>query len=730
MRIVAAFDFISLVITTIAVFLLLKNWRRFIYTEIRYLFLGLFSLSGCYYLFMFIEWAGISTSLDKTEDLIGAMIPMLWAFIFYTFLQVIAKNELQNSERKYRNIANNLPGVVFRLHVNENGKNYFSFINTRGKELYGFTDDQSDIDTIINTRIYSEDRERIINSIAESINQKKIWHQEGRIMMYDGSLKWFAGFSSPTTEDDRLIFDGIFLDITLRKEAENALRESEEKYKLLIQNSSDAIFLFHNNHCELINKKFEEMFGLTINDINQPDFDFSRFIAPDSRQIFNKLKTRIKKRRNLDANYEFTILNAKGEEVEVDSSVNFIHNKDGTAIQGIIRDVAERKRLEEQLRQSQKMEAIGLLAGGVAHDFNNMLTVINGYSELLLNKNLPSELINPVIEIQDASERAARLTSQLLAFSRKQIAQPVLLNLNQVILDQLRMLHRLLGENIRISTALDPELRTIKADLSHIEQVIMNIVINAKDAMPLGGNLIIKTKNAEFDNDIFQNQQGTKNRRYALLSISDTGVGMDDITRSHIFEPFYTTKARDKGTGLGLATVYGIVKQNNGFIKVYSELKKGSTFEIYFPSNDEKVRDQSAPKKEESGLNGTGTILLVEDNEAVRNVTKITLENYGYQVITAADSEEALKIFNRQKDSINLLLTDVIMPLMSGKELADNLRKINSSLKVLFFSGYADDLTTGNEITKKNMNFIQKPYSNFELAKKIKTILKNNGMKL
>ena len=387
------------------------------------------------------------------------------------------------------------------------------------------------------------------------------------------------------------------------------------------------------------------------------------------------------------------------------------------------KEVASRKMIEEKLTQSQKMEAIGQLAGGVAHDFNNILTVINGYAEILLKLDLPESLYGPIKEIQTAGIRASRLTSQLLAFSRKQIIQPRIINLNIIIKDQINMLRRLLGEDVEISTLPDTDLRPIKADPGQVEQVIMNISINARDAMPTGGKLIFETKNVEFDQDSDEKHPDVKPGKFTMLSISDTGIGMDKNTRSHIFEPFFTTKGRDKGTGLGLATVYGIIRQNDGFITVKSEVQNGSSFKIYLPSVDSKDDSSEAESSREIDLSGTEKILLVEDDPGVRNVTKSTLQKYGYTVVTASNGEEAIRTYNKHNGKFDLLLTDVIMPLMSGRELAEALHKKNNNLKILYFSGYTDDSIVRHGIISEGMEFIQKPYTHAELAKKVKTVL-------
>jgi len=518
-------------------------------------------------------------------------------------------------------------------------------------------------------------------------------------------------------------FVSLALENFERRQAEQALRESEEKYRHLIQHSGDAIYLLYNRCFELINEKFQEMFGLTLEDVNKPDFDFIHLVAPKSRPLVEERIKRLAAREKLEPKYEFTALNARGEEIEVEASVTYVKYKDGIATQGIIRDITERKRLEEQLRQAQKMEAVGKLAGGVAHDFNNILTVINGYCDLLLLSELSEKVRTSIEQIQKAGQRAARLTSQLLAFSRKQIINPKILNLNDLILDQNKLLERLLGEDIEIDLHLFPGFGKVKVDPGQMEQVIMNIVVNARDAMPFGGKLTIETAIVKFDADYIKTHAEAKAGDYVMLAISDTGVGMDEATCSRIFEPFFTTKGREKGTGLGLATVYGIVKQNQGFIYVYSEPHKGTTFKIYLPQVKETTKRTKATPLDQSELRGSETILLVEDDAAVREITCSTLRDYGYKLLTAENGKEALQIFQKKRGNIQLLLTDVIMPVMGGKELAEKLLKKNPNLKVLYFSGYTDNAIAHHGVLEDGVEFIQKPYTHTELARRIREIL-------
>ncbi|MGI9069268.1 MAG: PAS domain S-box protein [Pyrinomonadaceae bacterium] len=378
---------------------------------------------------------------------------------------------------------------------------------------------------------------------------------------------------------------------------------------------------------------------------------------------------------------------------------------------------------EEQLRQSQKLEAIGQLAGGVAHDFNNLLTVIGGYSSILLNKLAQdSPFRTSVEEIKKASDRAGGLTRQLLAFSRKQILQPKILDLNVVVSDLDKMVRRLIGEDIDLLAITDPNLGKVKADPGQIEQVLLNLIVNARDAMPGGGKLTIETANAVLSAD-YALSHGAGGGPYVMLAVSDTGCGMDSEVEQHVFEPFFTTKVPGKGTGLGLATVYGIVKQSEGHIWLYSELGKGTSFKIYLPCVDELVADSTNADGKPLVPKGTETLLLVEDEDQVRQIVQAILEQQGYDVLPAANGEEALKLAELHGSKIDLLLTDVVMPQMSGRELAVELTTILPQLKVLYMSGYTDDAIVRHGLLDASLSFIQKPFDAATAVRKVREVL-------
>jgi two-component system, cell cycle sensor histidine kinase and response regulator CckA len=385
---------------------------------------------------------------------------------------------------------------------------------------------------------------------------------------------------------------------------------------------------------------------------------------------------------------------------------------------------AEHAKLEEQLRISQKMEAVGRLAGGIAHDFNNLMTVVLGYSEIVLNKAKENAaIVGDVEQIHKAGVRATNLTRQLLAFSRKQVLKPEVINLNDLMGEIEKMLQRLLGEDIDILLKGHPNLGHVMADKGQLEQVLMNLAINARDAMPTGGNLTLETANVDLDEEYAASHDGVVPGPHVMVAVTDSGCGMNEEVRSRLFEPFFTTKGPGKGTGLGLATVFGIVKQSGGNIRVYSEPGKGTTFRIYLP-RVEKRADKDRPSSEIcKPSKGDEAILLVEDEASVRGVILSMLEGTGYSILSACNGDEALKICKERKGRIDLLLSDVVMPGISGREMATQLAKVHPETKVLFMSGYTDDAIQHHGVLEPGTAFIEKPFSQVKLTRKIREVL-------
>jgi nitrogen-specific signal transduction histidine kinase/ActR/RegA family two-component response regulator len=395
---------------------------------------------------------------------------------------------------------------------------------------------------------------------------------------------------------------------------------------------------------------------------------------------------------------------------------------------GLLKDIGERRRLEEQLRQSQKMEAVGRLAGGVAHDFNNHLTVIGSYSEMLLADLGPDDpRRSDLEEIRKAAGGAAALTRQLLAFSRQQVIEPRNLDLNEIVASSGKMLTRLIGEDIELVVRTSSSPVMVRMDAGQLDQVIMNLAVNSRDAMPGGGRLTIETAEVELDQSYAAAHWPAPPGRFAMLAVSDTGIGMDEQTRDRIFEPFYTTKESGKGTGLGLATVYGIVKQSRGFIWVYSEPGHGATFKIYLPPAEGPGSEAGARPAQPVAPRGTETILLVEDSSPVRAIARQILQRQGYRVLEAPGGDAALALAGEYRPAIHLLLTDVIMPGMSGRQLAERLQAMRPETRVLFMSGYTDDAVVLHAVLEENLAYLQKPFSPDSLARKVREVLDKAG---
>ena len=518
-----------------------------------------------------------------------------------------------------------------------------------------------------------------------------------------------------------------FLDITERKRAEKNLESRTAHLNALIENNPLATVVLDSDYrVQMCNPAFAKLFRYDPSEVVGRPLD--ELVVPPAQPGLSR---------------RFSQSNSNGEILRV---ITRRARKDGSLVDvevygvplvidgqvkgsyGIYRDISEEKRLEQQLRQAQKMEAVGRLAGGVAHDFNNLLSVIIGYSELLegtVDAKDPSR--KHVEEIKKAARRAATLTRQLLAFSRQQVLEPRVLNLNSVVSETEKMLRRLLGEDIEIVTRLDPALGKVKVDQGQIEQVVLNLVVNARDAMPQGGRLTIETCNIDLDEAFARNHPPAKPGRYVRLTVADNGIGMDAETQAHIFEPFYTTKELGRGTGLGLATVYGVVKQSEGYIWVNSELGLGTTFQIHLPRVALAAEKTAEPQKVVHGARGTETILLVEDAEALRELARVLLETAGYVVLEADSRPAALEIAQGMSGSIDLLLTDVVMPGMSGATLAEKLSTLRPAMKVLFMSGYPDDKIVHHGVLAQGKVLLQKPFSRESLLNKVRELLNSSG---
>jgi len=515
-----------------------------------------------------------------------------------------------------------------------------------------------------------------------------------------------------------------FRDVSERRTAEAALRESEERYRTLVEGVRDIIFaLSPEGTIASLNPAFETITGLRREEwVGQP---FERLVHPEDLPLALELLGRVV-RGELRPASQFRVRTAKGDyRVGEFSATPQLHEGRLVGILGIGRDVTERVQLEQQLRQAQKMEAVGRLAGGIAHDFNNILTAITGYADLLLEDlGATDPRRQDADEIHKAADRAAGLTRQLLAFSRQQVLQPTVLEVNKLVSDLEKMLRRLLGEDVELGTRLAPTTGRVKADPGQLEQVIMNLAVNARDAMPNGGKLTLETGNVDLDEAYAADHYPGRAGPFVLLAVSDTGIGMSEETQAHMFEPFFTTKEKGKGTGLGLATVYGIIKQSGGFIWVYSEVGHGTTFKLYLPRVEELAERASQPAQAPArAARGTETVLVVEDEAPVRSVARQVLERHGYTVLEAPSAEAALDLATRYSGTIHLLLTDVVMPGLNGRELASRLATLRPDARVIFMSGYTDDAVTRHGVLEPGSTYVQKPFTPDAIARKVREVL-------
>ena len=567
---------------------------------------------------------------------------------------------------------------------------------------------------------YLRDDREVMSSL-----RPKLIPEEPVTNPHTGETRWFQTVKVPLVSADGRAHQvlGVATDITDRKRTEAALRNSEESYRSLVDGVRDVIFaLSPSGEVTSLNPAFEEMTGFPPGEwVGRP---FEAFVHPDDVPLALDLFGRVlggEPRPTIP----FRIL-TKGGSYRVAEFSATAQVRDGrlAGILGIGRDVTERLGLEQQLRQAQKMEAVGRLAGGIAHDFNNILTAITGHADLLLEDlghHDPRRA--DVDEIRRSAERAAGLTRQLLAFSRQQVLQPKVVDLNALVLDMDKLLRRLIGEDVELATALDPTLGRVTADPGQLEQVIVNLAVNARDAMPQGGKLTLETRNIDLDSSYRLEHSLVKPGPYVQLTVSDSGIGMDEETQAHAFEPFFTTKPRGQGTGLGLAMVYGTVKQSGGFIWVYSEPGHGATFKIYLPRVDAPVESATPPAPVERPPRGSETVLLAEDEPAVRAIAQQVLERQGYTVLAAPSGADALALAAQHGATIHLLLTDVVMPGMSGRDLADRLTAQRPGIRVLYISGYTDNAIVRHGMLEPGLAYLQKPFRPDALVRKVRDVL-------
>jgi two-component system cell cycle sensor histidine kinase/response regulator CckA len=514
-------------------------------------------------------------------------------------------------------------------------------------------------------------------------------------------------------------------DIAARKLVEVALRESEERFRQLAENIEDVFWLSDPDKKRFfyISPTYETVWGRTCASLYNDPGEWLAAIHPEDRE---RLEKSLPQQLTGGWDQGYRIVRPDGSLRWVRARAFPVRDAAGHVyrVAGVSRDITEQRRLEEQFRQARKMEAVGRLAGGIAHDFNNLLSVILSYTSIVLDELKPGDPLRADIEeVHHAGHRATDLTRQLLAFSRQQVLQPRVLELGQIVLGMEKMLRRLLGEDVELSLLSSPTRGKVHADPSQIEQIVMNLAVNARDAMPRGGKLAIETTNVELDAGGAEGHRGVVPGPYVMLAVTDSGTGMDAATRERLFEPFFTTKEPGKGTGLGLSTVYGIVTQSHGHIWVYSEVGQGTTFKVYLPRTDRDLEKPSPAPAQPLTLNGVETILLVEDDEQVRVMTRTILRRHGYNVLDAQNGGEAFLISEKFAAKVHLLLTDVIMPRMSGRELAERLMQTRPQMRILYASGYTEDAVVHHGVLHAGVAFLQKPITPDTLLRKVREVL-------
>jgi PAS domain S-box-containing protein len=601
------------------------------------------------------------------------------------------------------------------------------YVNPKFTEITGYTHDES---IGKNPRILKsgETPPEEYRRLWDIVTNGGVWGGEFHNRKKNGDLYWESASISPVMDSYGRIknFIAVKEDITARKQAEEALRRSEEMYRSIFRNSPLGIFrsTFEGRFIE-VNPAMAKMLGY-----DSPE-TVVREIDDIAGQIYACAEDR---RRILSAQFDSADITQHlnrfrrrdGKEFVANQYLKTVRDAEGRPVflEGIIEDITEKLLLESQLRHSQKMEAVGRLAGGVAHDFNNMLGVIIGRAELALNRmDKDSPLIIHLQEIRQAAERSANLARQLLAFARKQTIAPRVLALNETVEGMLKMLRHLIGEDIDLVWMPGAESWQVKVDPSQIDQILANLCVNARDAIAGVGKVTLKTSTATFDRGYCADHPGSVPGEYVLLAVSDDGCGMDKETLDKLFEPFFTTKELGKGTGLGLATVYGIVKQNNGFIDVCSKPGHGSTFRIYLPRHTAKSERMPGESPAAPVARGNETVLLVEDEPAILNMARRMLEEFGYRVMAASTPGEAIRLAREHVGEIHLLVTDVVMPEMNGRELTSNLVSLYPGIRRLFMSGYTGDVIAHHGVLDEDVNFIQKPFSVRTLAAKVREVL-------
>jgi len=622
---------------------------------------------------------------------------------------------LQESEERYRAVVEDAPVMLCRFLPGGE----ITFVNEAYCDYFGKTPNELVGSSFLTLMSEIGTGPVLATILALTVDTPTQTH-EYRIVAPEADTMW-QSWTYRVLFDDRGrpgAYQAIGQDISESKRAEEELQASEARFRSVVATASDCIINCDSQgNMVFVNNITEKVFGYSPDELLGKSLTL---IMPERfREVHQQGVERIAsggEAKVIGKTVELVGLRKGGIEFPIELSLSKWESDDGVYFTGMIRDISERKDLEEQIRQAQKMDSVGRLAGGVAHDFNNLLTIITGYADLTIDSlDSRDPTVSNINEIQGAAEKAAALTQQLLAFSRKQKLQPKILDLNKIIDELLKMLQRMIGEDIEIQTKPEEELWHVKIDASQMEQVIINLSINARDAMPAGGRLTIGTQNMVLDEDLIATHGEVPAGNYVMITVADTGEGMSDEVQAEIFDPFFTTKAEGRGTGLGLATVYGIVVQSGGHIDVQTELGQGSTFRIFMPKTEEDV-DEIASKHDAMDMpRGTETILVVEDEDGVRSLVCTVLKEQGYRIMEAHNGAEALMICRELEKPVDLVITDVVMPTMGGDVLIKSVREIWPGIKVLYMSGYTAGKLSDTSIPESGDPFLQKPFGLAEL---------------
>lgn len=656
-------------------------------------------------------------------QVVRGLLGLVLIFDIYTLYQQLKINRIRRKlvhrEELFRLISENAADLiaVVDMHGNRiyNSLSYEKVLGYSAEELRSSSSFE---------QVHPEDRARVKEAAEEARRTGVGRPMDYRFRHKDGTWRVLESTASVIRnskgEPEKIVI--VNRDITERSRAVEAFQRSETSFRSVVGDAPYGIFKANlNGKLLMVNPALEKMLGYKSQDeLIAVNLASGIYRHPAEHQKINDLFLRQQHFKDIEVEWK----RKDGTFITVRCSGWMKKDESSAYIEVFAEDVTDRRVLERQLRMAQKMEAIGRLSGGIAHDFNNLLGVIIGYIQVMKRSLVPGQSSYEYAEeIEKAGQRAVSLTRQLLAFSRQQVLEPVILNLNVLVTDMEKMLPRLIGEDIQLKLILDPVLGQVKADPGQIEQVVMNLAVNARDAMPDGGKLTIQTANAELDAAFAREHPGSVPGQCVMLAVTDTGTGIDPEIQAQIFEPFFTTKGRDKGTGLGLATVYGVVKQSNGYISVDSEKGKGASFKVYLPRIEQPIATKIESVQAPLTVRGSETILLVEDAEPLRLLAQLFLKENGYQVLTAADGAEAQEIAAQNPGPIHLLLTDVVMPGINGRVLAERLASRHPAMKVLYMSGYTDSFIAGHGVLEEGTHLLHKPFTEEALMHKVRELL-------